>query len=98
MVRQLTPSSFPNHTFKLSSSSFVVTPTGTRMSTFAIAKVDIRVPAGVTTKLLEDNLNVWLGKLDGVSWRTIQRAEALFTDPTDEIVQRVVRAATEVLG
>jgi succinyl-diaminopimelate desuccinylase len=66
--------------------------------TRAIAKVDIRVPVGATTKLLEDNLNIWLGELDGVNWRIIQRAEALFTDPTHEIVQRVVKAATEVLG
>jgi succinyl-diaminopimelate desuccinylase len=66
--------------------------------THAIAKVDIRVPVGVTTTLLEDNLKIRLGKLDGVGWRVIQRAEALFTDPNHEIVQRVVKAATEVLG
>jgi succinyl-diaminopimelate desuccinylase len=66
--------------------------------TRATAKVDIRVPVGVTTTQIEDNLKTWLGKLDGVSWRIIQRAEALFTDPTHEIVQRVVKAATEVLG
>jgi succinyl-diaminopimelate desuccinylase len=66
--------------------------------TRATAKVDIRVPVGVTTTQIEDYLKTWLGKLDGVSWRIIQRAEALFTDPTHEIVQRVVRAATEVRG
>ncbi len=66
--------------------------------TRAIAKVDIRVPLGTTTKLLEDNLNTWLGEHEGVSWRIIQRAEPLFTEPAHEIVQRVAKAATEVLG
>jgi len=66
--------------------------------TRAIAKVDIRVPLGTTTKLLEDNLNTWLGEHEGVSWRIIQRAEPLFTEPAHDIVQRVAKAATEVLG
>jgi succinyl-diaminopimelate desuccinylase len=66
--------------------------------THALARVDIRLPVGITTSVLEDRLNTWLAPLDGVTWRALRRFEPNFTDPGHEIVARVRAAAEEVLG
>jgi len=66
--------------------------------THALARVDIRLPVGITTSVLEDRLNAWLAPLDGVTWRALRRFEPNFTDPGHEIVARVRAAAEEVLG
>jgi acetylornithine deacetylase/succinyl-diaminopimelate desuccinylase-like protein len=66
--------------------------------TQAIANVDIRLPVGITTSVLEEKLNQWLGPLEGVAWRALRRFEPNFTDPGHEIVARVRDVAEEVLG
>ena len=66
--------------------------------TRAVAEIDIRLPVGLTTELLQQKLDASLGLLEGVSWRILRRFEPSFTDPTDEIVVRVREAAREVLG
>jgi succinyl-diaminopimelate desuccinylase len=64
----------------------------------AVAEIDIRLPVGVTTDLLQHTLDARLGALEGVSWRILRRFEPSFTDPGHEIVVRVREAAREVLG
>jgi succinyl-diaminopimelate desuccinylase len=64
----------------------------------AIARVDIRLPVGITTRALQEKLDVWLGPIEGVTWRMLRRFEPSFTDPGHEIVARVRAAAEEVLG
>lgn len=66
--------------------------------THAIAKIDIRLPVGITTAVLEEKLNAWLQPLEGVTWRALRRFEPNFTDPGHEIVARVRDVAEEVLG
>ena len=66
--------------------------------TRAIARADIRLPVGITTSVLEDRLTLWLGAIDGVSWRPTRRFEPNFTDPGHEIIARVRDVAGEVLG
>ena len=64
----------------------------------AIARVDIRLPVGITTGVLQEKLDVWLGPIEGVTWRVLRRFEPSFTDPGHEIVARVRAVAEEVLG
>jgi succinyl-diaminopimelate desuccinylase len=64
----------------------------------AVAQADIRLPVGITTSALEAELDATLGRIPGVTWRTLRRFEPNFTDPGHEIVARVRDAATEVLG
>ena len=66
--------------------------------TRAVAKIDIRLPVGLTTGLVQQQLEGSLGPLEGVSWRILRRFEPNFTDPAHEIVVRVRDAAREVLG
>ena len=66
--------------------------------TRATAEIDIRLPVGITTALLQQKLYAGLGQLEGVSWRILRRFEPSFTDPTHEIVVRVCEAARQVLG
>ncbi len=64
----------------------------------ASAAVDIRLPVGMTTAMLDAKLDKWIGPLPGVSFRVIRRFEPSYTDPDHEIVRRVADAAAEVLG
>jgi succinyl-diaminopimelate desuccinylase len=66
--------------------------------TRAVAEIDIRLPVGLTTELLQQKLDASLGPLEGISWRILRRFEPSFTDPAHEIVMRVREAAREVLG
>ena len=66
--------------------------------THAIARIDIRLPVGITTAVLQEKLDVWLGPVEGVTWRMLRRFEPSFTDPGHEIVARVRAVAEEVLG
>lgn len=66
--------------------------------TQAIARVDIRLPVGITTAVLAERLDAWLGPMPGVSWRATRRFEPSFTDPAHEIVRRTAEVAEEVLG
>lgn len=63
----------------------------------AVARADIRLPVGITTAVLEERLDAWLGPVEGVTWRTLRRFDPNFTDPDHEIVARVRDVATEVL-
>jgi acetylornithine deacetylase/succinyl-diaminopimelate desuccinylase-like protein len=64
----------------------------------ASALIDIRLPIGVATGLLQQRLDAALAPLEGLSWHVLRRFEPSFTDPADEIVVRVRKAAREVLG
>jgi len=66
--------------------------------TRAVAEIDIRLPVGLTTELVQQQLEGRLGPLEGVNWRILRRFEPNFTDPAHEIVVRVREAAREVLG
>src|SRR5262249_46609127 len=66
--------------------------------TRALARVDIRLPVGIATAVLQETLDVWLGPMEGVTWRPLRRFEPNFTDPDDEIITRVCAVAEEVLG
>jgi succinyl-diaminopimelate desuccinylase len=66
--------------------------------THAIARADIRLPVGITTAVLAERLDAWLGPMEGVAWRAIRRFEPSFTDPGHEIVRRTAEVAQEVLG
>jgi succinyl-diaminopimelate desuccinylase len=66
--------------------------------THALARVDIRLPVGITTAVLQETLDVWLGAMEGVTWRLLRRFEPSFTDPGHEIISRVRAVAEEVLG
>jgi acetylornithine deacetylase/succinyl-diaminopimelate desuccinylase-like protein len=66
--------------------------------TRAVAEIDIRLPVGLTTELLQQKLDASLGLLEGVNWRILRRFEPSFTDPSNEIVVRVREAARDVLG
>jgi succinyl-diaminopimelate desuccinylase len=66
--------------------------------THAMARVDIRLPVGISASALEERLGAWLGPLAGVTWRVLRRFEPSFTDPDHEIVARVRDVAAEVLG
>jgi succinyl-diaminopimelate desuccinylase len=64
----------------------------------ARAQVDIRLPMGVTTDSVEEQLSLRLGSLDGVSWEIANRWEPSYTPPDHEIVRRTLQAASEILG
>ena len=66
--------------------------------THAIARADIRLPVGITTDVLAQKLDEWLGPLPGVRWRAIRRFEPSFTEPGHEIIRRTAQVAAEVLG
>ena len=66
--------------------------------THAIARVDIRLPVGIATGVLERSSTYGSGPLEGVTWRPLRRFEPNFTDPGHEIVARVRDVAEEVLG
>jgi succinyl-diaminopimelate desuccinylase len=66
--------------------------------THAIARADIRLPAGITTDVLAAKLDEWLKPLDGVTWRAVRRFEPSFTPPDHELVRRTASVAAEVLG
>jgi acetylornithine deacetylase/succinyl-diaminopimelate desuccinylase-like protein len=64
----------------------------------AIAKVDIRVPVGLSTTDIETFITETLGGKDGIAVRVVQRYEPNYTDPSHEIVRIVANAAEEVLA
>jgi succinyl-diaminopimelate desuccinylase len=64
----------------------------------ARAGVDIRVPVGVPTAVVEAQFATALAGMEGVSWRVLRRFEASFTPPDAEIVRTVAAAAGSVLG
>lgn len=59
---------------------------------------DIRLPVGVSTGLIIDKLNEWLGPMEGITWRVVQRYEPSFTSPDHPIVTLAMNASREVMG
>ena len=59
---------------------------------------DIRLPVGVSTDLIIDKLNEWLGPMEGITWQVIQRYEPSFTSPDHPIVTLAMNASREVMG
>jgi acetylornithine deacetylase/succinyl-diaminopimelate desuccinylase-like protein len=64
--------------------------------TQARAQGDIRLPVGVSTQQVVGKLDEWLGPMEGVSWKVVQRYEPSFTPPAHEIVQRALQACATV--
>lgn len=59
---------------------------------------DIRLPVGVSTGLIIDKLNEWLGPMEGITWRVVQRYEPSFTSPDHPIVTLAMDASREIMG
>lgn len=66
--------------------------------TEARAQGDIRLPVGVSTQQVVDRLDEWLGPMEGVQWRVVQRYEPSYTPPGHELVQRALVASARVTG
>jgi acetylornithine deacetylase/succinyl-diaminopimelate desuccinylase-like protein len=64
----------------------------------ARAQGDIRIPVGVTTQQVIDQLSAWLGPMEGIQWRVVQRSEPSFTSPEHELVQLALGASEQVTG
>jgi succinyl-diaminopimelate desuccinylase len=64
----------------------------------ALAKVDIRVPVGLSTGDIDRFITERVGAVERVAVRVLQRYEPNFTDPSHEIVRVVATAAEEVLA
>lgn len=64
----------------------------------ARAEADIRLPAGVSAREIEERLRDSLAKIEGVGLVVNRRSEPSYTDPTNEIVAATVAAATQVPG
>lgn len=64
----------------------------------ARARGDIRLPVGISCVEAERLLHQALDALPGISWRVLRRSEPSHTDPSHEVVRRVVQAAAEVRG
>jgi acetylornithine deacetylase/succinyl-diaminopimelate desuccinylase-like protein len=59
---------------------------------------DIRLPVGISTGVIIDKLNEWLGPMEGITWRVVQRYEPSFTSPDHPIVTLAMNASREVMG
>jgi acetylornithine deacetylase/succinyl-diaminopimelate desuccinylase-like protein len=64
----------------------------------ASAKVDIRVPAGLSVRDVERAIGEKFAKLPGIAFHVLQRCEPNYTDPAHEIVQCVAQAARAILS
>jgi acetylornithine deacetylase/succinyl-diaminopimelate desuccinylase-like protein len=64
----------------------------------ARAQGDIRIPVGITTQQVIDQLDAWLGPMEGIQWRVVQRSEPSFTSPRHELVQLALGASEQVTG
>jgi succinyl-diaminopimelate desuccinylase len=63
----------------------------------ASAKVDIRVPVGLSAGDVERVLGEKLAKVPGITFHVIQRCGPNYTGPVNEIVQCVAQAAKAIL-
>ncbi len=64
----------------------------------ADARLDIRIPPGLTVAALEQRVAAALAPLDGVAFTVLRRYEPTVTDPDHEIVRICVDNAAGVLG
>lgn len=63
----------------------------------ARAGLDIRIPVGLTTEIVERALGAALDR-PGIDWHVLRRVEPNYTDPDSILVRRCREAAEEVLG
>lgn len=66
--------------------------------TQARAQGDIRLPVGVDTSQVEAYLDEFLGPMEGVQWRAVQRYDPSFTPPSHELVRLALAASAQVTG
>ncbi len=64
----------------------------------ASARLDLRIPAGLTAAALEDRVEAALADLPGISHRVRRRYDPTWTDPGHEIIRLTAASAAEVLG
>jgi succinyl-diaminopimelate desuccinylase len=64
----------------------------------AVARIDIRLPVGLATAHIKDFIRRELGAMPGIAVKVLQCYEPNYSDPSEEIVRVVARAAEEVLG
>ena len=68
------------------------------MPASAKATLDIRLPAGIKVADIEARLAAVLDNREGIEYRIIRRFEALWSDPSHEIVSYLMRAGHEARG
>lgn len=64
----------------------------------AQAKLDIRIPYGISTEEVLTHVHKHLDPLDGISFRVLQRYDASWTSGSEEIVQCTLSAAQDVIS
>ena len=64
----------------------------------AEASLDIRIPAGLSARMVEEALMSTLASHDGVTVEVLRRCDPTVTDPAHKIVQIARQAAEQVLG
>ena len=60
----------------------------------AVARIDIRLPVGLATADIKDFIRRELGAMPGIAVKVLQCYEPNYTDPSEEIVRVVARAAS----
>jgi succinyl-diaminopimelate desuccinylase len=64
----------------------------------ASARIDIRIPPGLSVATIRNQISQLLGKFENIQWRELDSAEPNWTAPDEEIVRFVHRNAAAVLG
>ncbi|KAK2738323.1 hypothetical protein FQN57_007083 [Myotisia sp. PD_48] len=62
----------------------------------ASAQCDIRLPPGVSTKVILAALKRMLGPMQGISWSILRKFDPIYTSPEHELVQLASKVAFEV--
>ncbi len=64
----------------------------------AAARVDVRLPVGLTCQAVEEEIAALLAPLEGIAHTVLRRYQPSVTPPDHEIVARVTANASEALG
>ncbi|CUM66553.1 uncharacterized protein PRCAT00004222001 [Priceomyces carsonii] len=64
----------------------------------ARAQGDIRIPVGLSTKQISEEIERLLKPIGGVRWRFTRMFEPTFTSPSHEIITKALKASSEVIG